>query len=65
MASEPVIGGQDRHPSSAEDRGRGRGHRLRAMSERVHSLGGRVTTRRDGAWFLLDAMVPLKEEDPA
>ncbi|MBB5492340.1 signal transduction histidine kinase [Nocardiopsis metallicus] len=35
------------------------------MSERVHSLGGRVTTRRDGAWFLLDAMVPLKEEDPA
>jgi two-component system sensor histidine kinase DesK len=38
---------------------------LRAMSERVHALGGQVTTRRDGDWFLLDATVPLQEEGPA
>ncbi|GAB3451092.1 histidine kinase [Streptomonospora sediminis] len=43
----------------------GGGTGLRAMSERVRALGGHVTTRRDGDWFLLDATVPLQEEGPA
>jgi two-component system sensor histidine kinase DesK len=36
---------------------------LRAMSERIRALGGRIETRRDGDWFLLDAAVPLPERD--
>ncbi|GAB1823289.1 sensor histidine kinase [Herbidospora sp. RD11066] len=31
---------------------------LRAMSERVGALGGRVATHRDGPWFTLEATVP-------
>jgi len=32
---------------------------LRAMSERIGALGGRIHTSRDGDWFLLEATVPL------
>jgi two-component system sensor histidine kinase DesK len=34
---------------------------LRAMSERIRVLGGRITTSRDGDWFLLEATIPLPE----
>ncbi|WP_423462077.1 sensor histidine kinase [Promicromonospora sp. MS192] len=37
----------------------GGGTGLRAMADRLRSVGGRVTTRRDGDWFLLDAQIPL------
>ncbi|GLU47612.1 sensor histidine kinase [Nocardiopsis ansamitocini] len=43
----------------------GGGMGLRSMSERIRALGGRLTTRRDGTWFLLDATVPSPEGDPA
>ncbi|WP_047871233.1 sensor histidine kinase [Nocardiopsis sp. RV163] len=42
----------------------GEGTGLRAMSERLHALGGRVTARRDGDWFLLDAALPLPKDAP-
>ncbi|GAA0981297.1 histidine kinase [Nocardiopsis tropica] len=45
--------------------GAGGGTGLRAMSERIGALGGEVTARRDGDWFLLDAMIPLPEEETA
>ena len=45
------------------DRGAGTG--LDSLSERVGALGGRVTAHRDGTWFLLDAAVPVTEEEPA
>ncbi|GLW11472.1 hypothetical protein Misp01_66000 [Microtetraspora sp. NBRC 13810] len=38
---------------------------LRAMSERIRALGGHITTRRDGDWFLLQATIPLPEGDRA
>ncbi|MEU6716161.1 histidine kinase [Nonomuraea sp. NPDC046802] len=38
---------------------------LRSMSERIRALGGSLTTRRDGDWFLLDATIPLPKEDAA
>ncbi|MER6943806.1 histidine kinase [Nonomuraea sp. NPDC000554] len=38
---------------------------LRAMSERIRALGGHVATRRDGDWFLLEAVIPLPEGDRA
>jgi two-component system sensor histidine kinase DesK len=34
---------------------------LRAMSERIRALGGRIATSRDGDWFLLEATIPLPE----
>lgn len=34
---------------------------LHAMSERIRTLGGRITTSRDGDWFLLEATIPLPE----
>jgi two-component system sensor histidine kinase DesK len=34
---------------------------LRAMSERIGELGGRIATSRDGDWFLLEATIPLPE----
>lgn len=43
----------------------GEGTGLRAMSERIGALGGRLTTRRDGDWFLLEAALPLPKGDPA
>jgi two-component system sensor histidine kinase DesK len=46
-------------PRSARD---GEGTGLRAMSERLHALGGHVTARRDGDWFLLDAVLPLPKD---
>ncbi|MFG2041899.1 sensor histidine kinase [Dactylosporangium sp. NPDC048998] len=46
-------------PPSSADPNAGTG--LRAMSERIRALGGRTETRRDGDWFLVDAVVPLKE----
>ncbi|WP_435111587.1 sensor histidine kinase [Nocardiopsis synnemataformans] len=49
-------------PCSAQD---GEGTGLRAMSERLHALGGRVTARRDGDWFLLDAALPLPKDTSA
>ncbi|MFE6449082.1 MULTISPECIES: sensor histidine kinase [Nocardiopsis] len=48
-------------PRSARD---GEGTGLRAMSERLHALGGHVTARRDGDWFLLDAVLPLPKDVP-
>ncbi|WP_106245339.1 sensor histidine kinase [Allonocardiopsis opalescens] len=42
-----------------EAAGDGGGTGLRAMSERIGALGGRITTRRDGDWFMLDATIPL------
>jgi two-component system sensor histidine kinase DesK len=48
-------------PRSARD---GEGTGLRAMSERLHALGGHVTARRDGDWFLLDAVLPLPKDAP-
>ncbi len=48
-------------PRTARDGG---GTGLRAMSERLHALGGRVTARRDGDWFLLDAALPLPKDAP-
>ncbi|WP_150251237.1 sensor histidine kinase [Nocardiopsis deserti] len=48
-------------PYSAQD---GEGTGLHAMSERLHALGGRVTARRDGDWFLLDAALPLPKDAP-
>ncbi|MFJ2028508.1 sensor histidine kinase [Streptosporangium sp. NPDC087985] len=35
---------------------------LRAMFDRIHAIGGRAETRRDGNWFLLEAAVPLPKE---
>ncbi|MER6175518.1 histidine kinase [Streptosporangium sp. NPDC001681] len=35
---------------------------LRAMFDRIHAIGGRAETRRDGNWFLLEAAVPLPRE---
>ncbi len=49
-------------PRSARD---GEGTGLRAMSERLHALGGHVTARRDGDWFLLDAALPLPKDTSA
>ncbi|MFC9090260.1 sensor histidine kinase [Nocardiopsis dassonvillei] len=46
-------------PRSARE---GEGTGLRAMSERLHALGGHVTARRDGDWFLLDAVLPLPKD---
>ncbi|WP_106582137.1 sensor histidine kinase [Murinocardiopsis flavida] len=43
----------------------GGGTGLRSMAERIHALGGRLSTRRDGTWFLLDATIPLPKDDPA
>ncbi|MFD3686321.1 sensor histidine kinase [Nocardiopsis sp. NPDC058631] len=43
----------------------GAGTGLRSMSERIGALGGRLSTRRDGDWFLLDATIPLMEEEIA
>ncbi|EQD84036.1 hypothetical protein N599_22210 [Saccharopolyspora erythraea D] len=37
---------------------------LRSMSERIRALGGQVTARRDGTWFLLEATIPLAKEEP-
>lgn len=34
---------------------------LRAMAERLRAMGGRLTTHRDGDWFLLDAEIPLSQ----
>ncbi|MCP3012141.1 histidine kinase [Nocardiopsis dassonvillei] len=48
-------------PRSARD---GEGTGLRALSERLHALGGHVTARRDGDWFLLDAVLPLPKDAP-
>ncbi|GAA2641919.1 hypothetical protein GCM10010399_89710 [Dactylosporangium fulvum] len=45
-------------PSSADPNA---GTGLHAMSERIRALGGRTETRRDGDWFLVDAVVPLTE----
>ncbi|MBR8742635.1 sensor histidine kinase [Nocardiopsis sp. MG754419] len=50
-------------PTDAARNGVGTG--LRSMTERVEALGGHLTTRRDGDWFLLDAMIPLPKGDPA
>ncbi|WAE71727.1 histidine kinase [Streptomonospora nanhaiensis] len=49
----------------AGEAGAGGGTGLRAMSERIGALGGEVIARRDGDWFLLDAMIPLPEEGTA
>ncbi|MEV4759763.1 histidine kinase [Micromonospora sp. NPDC049559] len=38
---------------------------LRAMAERVGAFGGRMETRRDGDWFLVDAVVPLPGREKA
>ncbi|MFC8799673.1 sensor histidine kinase [Promicromonospora sp. NPDC057138] len=38
---------------------------LRAMSDRIRALGGRITTSRDGDWFLLEATIPLPEGSAA
>ncbi|MEU5852838.1 ATP-binding response regulator [Saccharopolyspora shandongensis] len=38
---------------------------LRAMSERIRALGGHVTTRRDGDWFLRDAIARLLDLEDA
>jgi two-component system, NarL family, sensor histidine kinase DesK len=32
------------------------------MFDRIHAIGGRAETRRDGNWFLLEAAVPLPRE---
>ncbi len=45
--------------------GPGTGTGLRTMSERIGALGGRVTTHRDGDWFLLDAALPIPRGNPA
>ena len=45
--------------------GSGEGVGLRSMSERIRALGGRVTARRNGTWFLLEATIPLAKEEPA
>lgn len=47
------------------DPGAVEGTGLHSMSERIGALGGSVTARRDGDRFLLDAVIPLPEEDPA
>ncbi|MFL1379749.1 sensor histidine kinase [Nocardiopsis protaetiae] len=59
--------GSDADADAGTDAGAdaGDGTGLRAMSERIGALGGRVTARRDGDRFLLDATIPLPEEDPA
>lgn len=49
--------------ASAADTGEGTG--LRAMSERIRALGGRLTTHRDGDWFLLEAALPFPKGEPA
>jgi two-component system, NarL family, sensor histidine kinase DesK len=38
---------------------------LDSLSKRISALGGHVTARRDGSWFLLDAAVPAQQEEPA
>lgn len=46
--------------SSVADPNTGSG--LVTMSARVRALGGRVTTARDGDWFVLEAVVPFEGE---
>jgi len=43
----------------------GGGTGMRSMSSRIRALGGHVSARRDGSWFLLEATVPLQQEAPA
>jgi two-component system, NarL family, sensor histidine kinase DesK len=54
--NDGVTGGQ-----SAASAGTG----LNSLSKRINGLGGRVTARRDGSWFLLDAAVPARQKEPA
>jgi two-component system sensor histidine kinase DesK len=43
----------------------GAGTGLDSLSKRISALGGHVTARRDGSWFLLDAAVPARQKEPA
>jgi two-component system sensor histidine kinase DesK len=43
----------------------GAGTGLNSLAKRISALGGHVTGRRDGSWFLLDAAVPARQEEPA
>ncbi|MFC4565772.1 sensor histidine kinase [Nocardiopsis mangrovi] len=52
-------------PAQTGEAGGGGGVGLRSMSERIRALGGHLTTRRDGDWFLLDAAIPLAKKEPA
>lgn len=50
VANDGVVG----------ERATGTGTGLDSLAERIGALGGRVTTRRDGMWFHLDAAVPAQ-----
>lgn len=56
VTDDGVTGGQ-----TAASAGTG----LDSLSKRISALGGHVTARRDGSWFLLDAAVPAHQEEPA
>ncbi|GAA4934854.1 histidine kinase [Streptomonospora halophila] len=49
--------------TAADGRAADAGTGLHSMSERLGALGGRLTARRDGTWFLLEAAIPLPKED--
>lgn len=57
-----TIANDGASPAGSAQFGEGTG--LRSMSERIRALGGHVSTRRDGDWFLLDATTPVPKGDP-
>jgi two-component system sensor histidine kinase DesK len=56
ITNDGVTGGQ-----SAEGSGTG----LDSLSKRISALGGHVTARREGGWFLLAAAVPARQKELA